>query len=156
VRADDRVSLGTDPSSLEKRSVAPYPAISRSTPSTAAFASVSATGRAEVAMRSEHSKATLALGRSVIVLTSTVSPPYFCGGGDCQTHRRVRYSFGALQGGRATMRRNLQAFLLSLSGLLAVGGPLSARNISPGYCQDNQGAMRWWDGGQWTPSVRIV
>jgi hypothetical protein len=45
-----------------------------------------------------------------------------CGGGDGPDHRRVRYSFGALQGGRRTMRRDLQALVLSLGGLLAVTG----------------------------------
>ena len=45
-----------------------------------------------------------------------------CGGGDGLDHRRVGYSFGALQGGRRTMRRDLQALLLSLGGLLAVTG----------------------------------
>jgi hypothetical protein len=45
-----------------------------------------------------------------------------CGGGDGPDYRRVCYSFGALQGGRRTMRRDLQALVLSLGGLLAVTG----------------------------------
>jgi hypothetical protein len=36
--------------------------------------------------------------------------------------RRIRHSFGAVQGGRPTMRRDLQAFVLSLGSLLAVTG----------------------------------
>jgi hypothetical protein len=33
---------------------------------------------------------------------------------------------------------------------------MSGMNIAPGYYQDNQGVMRWWDSWQWTPPVRIV
>ena len=45
-----------------------------------------------------------------------------CGGGDRMHHRRVRYSRGTTQGRRPTMRRDLQAFVLSVGGLLAVAG----------------------------------
>jgi hypothetical protein len=45
-----------------------------------------------------------------------------CGGGDGPDHRRVRYSFSPLQGGRRRMRRDLRALVLSLGGLLAVTG----------------------------------
>jgi TM2 domain-containing membrane protein YozV len=32
---------------------------------------------------------------------------------------------------------------------------MSGMNIAPGYYQDGQGAMRWWDGQQWTPQVQL-
>jgi hypothetical protein len=44
-----------------------------------------------------------------------------CGGGHRAHHRRVRYSSGTIQGGRI-MNNDLKAFVLSVGGLLAVGG----------------------------------
>ena len=44
-----------------------------------------------------------------------------CGGGDRQDHRRERDGTGTTQGGR-TMSNDLKAFVISVGGLLAVGG----------------------------------
>jgi TM2 domain-containing membrane protein YozV len=31
---------------------------------------------------------------------------------------------------------------------------MAGLNFAPGYYQDSQGAMRWWDGQQWTPQAQ--
>ena len=31
---------------------------------------------------------------------------------------------------------------------------MAGLKIAPGYYQDSQGAMRWWDGQQWTPQAQ--
>jgi hypothetical protein len=45
-----------------------------------------------------------------------------CGGDDRPHHRRERDGAGTTQGGRPTMSRNLQAFLLSLGGFFVMAG----------------------------------
>jgi hypothetical protein len=31
---------------------------------------------------------------------------------------------------------------------------MAGLKIAPGYYQDSQGAMGWWDGQQWTPQAQ--
>jgi hypothetical protein len=38
--------------------------------------------------------------------------------------------------------------------VLWAGADMAGLKIAPGYYQDSQGAMRWWDGQQWTPQAQ--
>jgi len=53
--------------------------------------------------------------------TTAAAAHYPAVGGDCQDHRRQCNGAGTTQGGR-TMSSDIKAFLLSVGGLLAVGG----------------------------------
>ena len=53
--------------------------------------------------------------------TAAASALPCCCGGDCQDHRRECNGAGTTQGGR-TMSNDIKAFVLSVGGLLAVGG----------------------------------